>query len=341
MVKEAIRQVVEGRSLTTDQAAGVMEAIMSGESTPAQIGAFLTALRLKGETVEEIAGFVLVMRAKATRVYPAKDVVVDTCGTGGDGLQTFNISTTAALVLAGAGITVAKHGNRSVSSRSGSADVLESLGVRVDLGPELVAESMEKFNFGFLFAPAFHASTRFAAGVRKEIGIRTVFNILGPLTNPAGASHQVLGVYSEQLVPVVAGVLAATGTRHSFVVHGHGGMDEVSTAGPALVAEVLDGQVRTFHLDPAELGLAKCELADLAGGSPETNAAVTRRVLTGEKGPRRDTVLLNASLGLVAAGFCSTLPEGLVMAAESIDAGRAYQNLEEMARFTRLAREAV
>ncbi|HUW63922.1 MAG TPA: anthranilate phosphoribosyltransferase [Spirochaetia bacterium] len=341
MIREAIRQVVEGESLSTDQAMQVMEEIMSGQASPAQIGALLTALRLKGETVEEIAGFVRIMRAKATRVNPLREVVVDTCGTGGDGLQTFNISTTAALVLAGAGVTVAKHGNRSVSSRSGSADVLEALGVQVELGVERVAESMAKYNFGFLFAPAFHASTRFAAGPRREIGIRTVFNILGPLTNPAGASCQVVGVYSEQLVPLLAGVLAAVGSRHSFVVHGYGGMDEASTAGPALVAEVAGGQVRTFQLDPLDLGLPACELADLAGGPPEVNAGITRRILAGEKGPCRDTVLLNAALGLVAAGACNTLAEGLVLAAASIDTGNANRNLEELVRFTQSAKEAV
>jgi len=340
-IREAISRVVEGLSLSTDEAAQVMEEIMSGQATEAQIGALLTAMRLKGETVEEITGFALVMRQKALRVCATREVVVDTCGTGGDGLSTFNISTTAALVLAGAGVTVAKHGNRSVSSRSGSADVLEALGVRVDLEPEMVAESMEKFNFGFLFAPAFHASTRFVAGPRREIGIRTVFNILGPLTNPAGASCQVVGVYAEKLVPLVAGVLAATGSRCSFVVHGHGGMDEVSTAGPALVAKVTGGRVETFRLDPRDLGLPRCDLADLAGGPPQENAAVTRRILAGEKGPRRDTVLLNAALGLCAAGACSCVEEGLGLAAAAIDHGYAYAVLEELVRFSRLNREAV
>ncbi|MDA8337457.1 MAG: anthranilate phosphoribosyltransferase [Peptococcaceae bacterium] len=338
---EAIQQVVEGTSLSTEQAMQVMEEIMSGQATGAQIGALLTALRLKGETVEEITGFVRIMRQKAAPMRPVRKVVVDTCGTGGDGLATFNISTTAGLVLAGAGVTVAKHGNRSVSSRSGSADVLEALGVRMDLGADMVADSMEKFNFGFLFAPAFHASTRFVAGPRREIGIRTVFNILGPLTNPAGASRQVVGVYSERLVPLVAGVLAATGSHCCFVVHGHGGMDEVSTAGPALVAEVRDGRVRTFRLDPLELGLPPCDLADLAGGSPQENAAIVRRILAGERGPRRDTVLLNAALGFMAAGACPALADGLAMAAAAIDSQAAAANLEELARFSQLAREAV
>jgi len=244
-------------------------------------------------------------------------------------------------VIAGAGVTVAKHGNRSVSSRCGSADVLEALGVRVDLPPARVVLAMETFNFGFLFAPAFHEATRHVAGPRREIGIRTVFNVLGPLTNPAGAPCQVAGVYSEGLVPVLAGVLAALGSRHSFVVHGFGGMDEVSTAGPALVAEISGPRFITYRLDPRDLGLAPCALDELAGGSPQENAAIARRILTGEKGPRRDTVLLNAALGLVAAGAAPDLPAGLAAAAASIDEGRAFRNLTELAEWSRLAKEAV
>lgn len=334
MIKESIKKVVSGQHLSEEEAGAVMELIMEGEASPAQIASLLTAMSLKGETVDEITGFARVMRQKSTTVRSAHSVLVDTCGTGGDGAGTFNISTTAAFVVAGAGMPVAKHGNRSVSSRCGSADVLEELGVRVDLDREAMEACLDQVGMAFLFAPALHRSMGHAAGPRREIGIRTVFNILGPLTNPAGARAQVLGVYNPPLTEVLARVLARLGSSRAFVVHGAGGLDEVSLAGPSVLCEVKDGSVRKGILDPTKFGFNYAPVSTLSGGSPKENAAVTRMVLAGEEGPRRDAVVLNAALGLVAGGKARGITEGLEIAVSSIDSGAALAKLNELAEFT-------
>jgi len=335
VIKKAIRKVVSGRHLSEEEAVAVMEQIMEGEASPAQIASLLTAMHLKGETVEEITGFARVMRNKSTTVKSDHPVLVDTCGTGGDGSGTFNISTTAAFVVAGAGMPVAKHGNRAVSSRSGSADVLEELGVRVDLDRAAMEECLNQIGIAFLFAPALHRSMGYAAGPRREIGIKTVFNILGPLTNPAGARAQVLGVYNPPLTEVLARVLARLGSARAFVVHGAGGLDEISLAGTSVLCEVKDGSIRKGTLDPARFGFKYAPVSDLAGGTPKENADITRLILEGEKGPRRDVVVLNAALGLVAGGRARGISEGLEMAASSIDSGSAMKKLKELAELSR------
>jgi anthranilate phosphoribosyltransferase len=310
-----------------------MEEIMSGEATPAQFGAFVTALRLKGETVDEIAGMARVMREKACRVH-VEGVLLDTCGTGGDARGTFNVSTAAAFVAAGAGARVAKHGNRAMTSRCGSADVLEALGARIDLSPEQVKACLEETGVGFMFAPSFHPAMKFAAGPRREIGVRTVFNILGPLTNPAGATCQVLGVADPSLAEMMAQVLARLGSRHALVVHGCDGLDEMSVCGPTLVCELAEGCLRQYEVTPQEVGLALSEAASLAGGTPEENAAALREVLAGRPGPQRDIVLLNAAAGLVALERASTLAEGVAQAAAAIDSGAARERLERFVAVT-------
>ena len=333
-MKDLLNQVVAGESLSEAEAAAAMEQIMEGRATPAQIAALLTALKLKGETIDEITGFARVMRSKATPITSSRSLLVDTCGTGGDGANTFNISTAAALVLAGAGVNVAKHGNRSVSSRCGSADVLEALGVNLDLTPTEAGSCLDQVGITFLYAPLLHGAMKFAAAPRRELGFRTVFNILGPLTNPAGARAQVLGVYSPKLVPVLAEVLLRLGARRAFVVHGSGGMDEVSPVGPALVCEVEDGHIHEYKLDPAVYGFAPADARQLAGGSPEENANIILKLLNGDKGPRYDAVVMNAALGLMAAGMAGDFAAGVKLAARSIDSGAALAKLEEMVRFT-------
>jgi anthranilate phosphoribosyltransferase len=333
MIREAIAALVDGRSLTEAEAAAVMEEIMSGEATPAQFGAFVTALRLKGETVDEIAGMARVMREKACRVH-VEGVLLDTCGTGGDARGTFNVSTAAAFVAAGAGARVAKHGNRAMTSRCGSADVLEALGARIDLSPEQVKACLEETGVGFMFAPSFHPAMKFAAGPRREIGVRTVFNILGPLTNPAGAACQVLGVADPSLAETMALVLARLGSRRALVVHGDG-LDEMSISGPTLVCELVEGCVRRYVVTPQEVGLALCDATSVAGGTPEENAAALREVLAGRPGPRRDIVLLNAAAGLVALERAAALAEGVALAAEAIDSGAARERLEQFIEVTR------
>jgi anthranilate phosphoribosyltransferase len=308
-----------------------MEEIMSGEATPAQLGAFLVALRLKGETAEEIAGMARVMREKALRV-SVDGPLLDTCGTGGDARGTFNVSTAAAFVAAGAGARVAKHGNRAMTSACGSADVLEALGAKIELSPEGVAACIERAGFGFMFAPAFHPAMKFAAGPRREIGIRTVFNILGPLTNPAGAQSQVLGVAEPALAEKLAMVLARLGTKHALVVHGEDGLDEVSAGAPTNVCEVKDGTVSTSVLRPSDLGLPAYAPDAVRGGSAEENADALRRVLAGEAGPLRDFTLLNAAAGLVAADLATDFQQGLLLAAQSIDSGAARDKLEAFVR---------
>ncbi|MFQ5508433.1 MAG: anthranilate phosphoribosyltransferase [Leptospirillia bacterium] len=327
VITEAIGHVIEGNDLSATQAADVMRDIMSGECTPAQIGAYLIALRMKGEAVPEIVGSARIMREMATPIRVNDPMVVDTCGTGGDGSGTFNISTTTAFVVAGGGITVAKHGNRSVSSRSGSADVLMALGVNIEVPPEKVEDCINDVGIGFLFAPMLHGAMKHAIGPRREIGARTLFNILGPLTNPAGANVQMLGVYDEDLTDTLAQVLVELGARHCFVVHGLDGLDEITTTGKSRVAEGKDGIVSAYTLSPEELGIALAKPADLAGGDATENAAITCAVLAGQKGPRRDIVLLNAAPLFVATGKAATLSEGLKCAAESIDSGAAEEKL--------------
>ena len=333
-IREAIAQLLEGQNLAAVEAEAVMEQIMAGEATPAQIGGFLIALRLKGETVEEVTGFARAMRRNAISVRPRRSLLVDTCGTGGDGTGTFNISTTAAFVVAGAGLAVAKHGNRSVSSKCGSADVLRALGVRLELSPEEVAACIDEIGFGFLYAPLLHPAMKHAIGPRREMGVRTVFNILGPLTNPAGAQAQVLGVYDGALTDMMARVLGSLGSQAAFVVHGADGLDELSTTGPNQVARLRDGEVHTFTLDPLELGLPRATLSDLQGGDAEENAAIVHAVLDGERGPRRDVVLLNAAAGLAAGGMAADFVEGLSLAAQSIDSGAARATLDALVAFT-------
>ena len=327
MIKESIAKVIDGNPLSEEEAAAVMDEIMSGEATPAQFGAFVTALRLKGETVDEIAGMARVMRQKALRVTVAGPLL-DTCGTGGDHQGTFNVSTAAAFVCAGAGLRVAKHGNRAMTSRCGSADVLEALGARIDLTPQQVAECLERTGIGFMFAPAFHPAMKFAAGPRREIGVRTVFNILGPLTNPAGAMAQVLGVAEPALAEKMAQVLGRLGCEHALVVHGEDGFDEVSVSAPTQVFELAGGELRCYRVEPSELGLAPAAAQDVRGGSPEENAAALRRVLSGERGALRDFTLLNAAAGLVAGDRATSVSEGIALAAEGIDSGAAREALE-------------
>jgi len=326
----AIGRVASGSSLTQTEAYVVMNQIMGGEATPSQISALITGMRMKGETVDEIVGFARAMREHATPVRPAVTGYIDTCGTGGDGLHTFNISTTTAFVVAGAGVPVAKHGNRAVSSAAGSADVLEALGIRIDLSATDMARCIDEAGVGFLFAQALHASMRHAGPTRREIGIRTVFNILGPLTNPAGAKRQLLGVYDARLAPVMAEVAGRLGAEKVLVVNGHPGMDEVSGSGPTTVAEydIAAGGVRTFTVTPESVGIARGTLADIAGGNAEENAGIIRAILAGETGPRRDVVLLNAATALLAAGTADDLAAGVDLARTSIDSGRALAALD-------------
>jgi anthranilate phosphoribosyltransferase len=336
MIQHALARLLDGHSLSREEARDAMGAIMTGEATPAQIGGFLVALRLKGETADEIAGFAEAIRGHVVAVTPRRDDLVDTAGTGGDGQATINISTAAALVAAAAGAAVAKHGNRAVSSASGSADVLEALGFALELPTERIERSIDELGFGFLFAPTHHPGFRHAAPVRRELAARTVFNVLGPLTNPAGARAQVVGVYDPALVPTIADVLARLGSRRAFVVHGSGAIDELSPAGPNLVYEVADGEVRQRDVDPQVLGLARCAPAQLRGGSPEENAAVIRAVFSGEeRGAKRDAILLNAAGAIAAGGHAEDLRDGLELARETVDSGAAAERLEALAAFSR------
>jgi anthranilate phosphoribosyltransferase len=326
----------------------VMNQIMSGECTPAQIGSFITALRMKGETVEEITGAARVMRERATPVRVGKGVldidrddinidretILDVVGTGGDGTNTFNVSTTVTFVVSACGVKVAKHGNRSVSSLCGSADVLEKLGVNLEVTPETVENCIAEIGVGFLFAPALHGAMKHAIGPRREIGIRTIFNILGPLTNPAGADTQVMGVYRADLVEILAGVLHRLGCKHGFVVHGSDGMDEITITTDTLIAEVTTAGVMLTTITPEQFGFARSPMSALKGGDAADNAKIVRLVLNGEKGPRRDIVLLNAGYALVAAGKVATPGDGIIMAAEAIDSGQAMQQVEKLAALT-------
>jgi anthranilate phosphoribosyltransferase len=335
MIQRAISELMDGRDLSQEDARDVMNSIMAGEATPAQIGAFLVALRIKGETADEIAGCAEAMREHVLVVRPARTDLVDTAGTGGDGARTFNISTAAALVAAAAGAGVAKHGNRAVSSSSGSADVLEALGFNLELPPETIARSIDELGFGFLFAPTHHPAMRHAAPVRRDLATRTVFNVLGPLTNPAGARAQVVGVYAPELVPTIADVLARLGAERAFVVHGAAGVDELSPAGPNLVCEVANGHVRRREIDPLDLGIDRCAPEELGGGDPADNAETIRRIFAGAEGGKRDAVLLNAAGAIAAGGLARDLGEGVGLAREAIDSGAAGERLEALIAFSR------
>ena len=334
MIQAALAELLEGRNLSREQAREVMDEIMRGEATQAQIGGFLVALRLKGETADEISGCAEAMRDHVLPVRPQRDDLVDTAGTGGDGASTINISTAAAIVAAAAGAGVAKHGNRAVSSASGSADVLEALGFQLEQAPERIAQSIDELGFGFMFAPAHHPAMRHAAPVRRELATRTVFNVLGPLTNPAGARAQVIGVYSASLVRTLAEVLAQLGARRAFVVHGAHGIDELSPSGPNDVCEVVDGELRERVIDPIDFGIPRCDPAELRGGSPVENADAIREVFAGADGGRRHAILLNAAGAIAASGHAEDLREGLELARLAIDSGAAAERVDELARFT-------
>ena len=344
-IKSAIRTVVEGGTLDADQAAAAMNQIMTGAVTPAQIGALVTALRMRGETVEEIAGFASAMRQHALRVdvEPGEGFVVDTCGTGGDASGTFNISTTAAFVIAGAGVRVAKHGNRSVTSKCGSADLLEGLGVVIELSPAAVARCVTEVGIGFMYAPAFHPAMRFVGPTRREIGIRTIFNILGPLTNPAGARHQLIGVGHPGIAQKLASALSRLGSARAVLVHAEEGLDELGLSGPSTVTEfdAADGDVRSYRISPSDVGLTRAAKGALTGGDRDENTRITLAVLSGEPGPRRDVTLMNAGAGIYAAEAAASIAEGVALAKLAIDSGRAMERLERLVALSReLAAEA-
>lgn len=334
MFNEFLKKIISRQDLTEEEMTEAMGLIMSGSVTDAQIGAFMGALSTKGETFAELAGAARAMRRKASRIQVTSDTVVDTCGTGGDGAQTFNISTTAAFIVAGCGVTVAKHGNRSVSSKCGSADVLEALGVRLDIDPEVVEEAVREVGIGFLFAPVFHGAMRHAARARKDLGVRSIFNMLGPLTNPAGANCQLLGVYAPALTEMFAQALRMLGARRAIVVHGHEGLDEISICAPTRVTELRDGLIKTYDLTPEQL-LGRCAKPDeLLGGDAAQNAGIIRNILAGQRGPRRDVAVVNAAGALMAAGVSESFPDGIRMAEASIDEGAAASKLEALVRFT-------
>ena len=333
MTQQAISTVVSGQDLSAEDSAQVMEEIMTGEATPAQFGAFVTALRLKGETAEEIAGMARVMREKALHVQSKGDLV-DTCGTGGDGSQTINVSTISAFVVTAAGLKVAKHGNRAITSACGSADVLEAAGVKIDLGPEGVERCIQEVGMGFMFAPTFHPAMRYAGPPRREIGIRTVFNILGPLTNPAGARSQVLGIADGSLGEKMALVLQRLGCQHALVVHGEDGLDEVSISAPTQIWELKNDSIFSYSVTPEDLGLSRASADAIRGGSAEENVTAMNRVLSGEKGAARDVVLLNATAALAAGDAVKNLRQGIMVASEAIDSGRAMEKLRALAELS-------
>ncbi len=335
MFKDHLATIISRTDLNQSQMAEMMSEIFDGKTTDAQVGAMMAALATKGETVEELAGAARAMRKKAHRIQAAAMPVVDTCGTGGDGLKTFNISTTTAFVVAGCGVTVAKHGNRSVSSRCGSADVLETLGIRLDTDPEVVEEAVGEIGIGFLFAPLYHSAMRFAAKARTEVGLRSIFNMLGPLTNPAGANCQLLGVFAPQLTEIFAEALRLLGARSAFVVHGHDGLDEISVCAPTRVSQLENDMIRTYDIYPEQYFGRLAEPDQMTGGDPAENAAITRKILTGEKGPKRDVVLLNTAAALVACRKAADLTTGIALAEEAIDSGAAMDKLEALVAYTR------
>lgn len=342
MIKEAIAKVVDREDLSEREMERAMEEVMSGGATPAQIGAFITALRMKGETVDEVTGAARVMRAKAESIRPflphreheSDTIIVDIVGTGGDGTQTFNVSTTAAFVVAGAGLKVAKHGNRAVSSLCGSADVLEHLGVNLDLSPEDVGRSVSEIGIGFLFAPLFHRAMKYAAEPRRDIGLRTIFNMLGPLTNPAGANVLVIGVYDPHLTETMAGVLRRLGTRQAFVVCGEGTFDEISICSPTKVSRLDGDTIRTYRIEPEAFGLKRAKVEEIRGGDGKENAGIVRNILGGERGPKRDMVLLNGAAAFVAAGLDPNIRSGMERAEHIIDSGKAAAKLEALILFS-------
>ncbi|MGI5816847.1 MAG: anthranilate phosphoribosyltransferase [Armatimonadota bacterium] len=335
MINETLEKVVAGQPVDRIEAQRAMSSIMGGECTPAQIGAFLVALRMRGETVDQISGFAEAMRNACVRIRTKHPNVVDTCGTGGDALETFNISTAAALVTAAAGVPVAKHGNRSVSSKCGSADVLGELGVRIDLEPFEVETCLDELNIGFLFAPSHHPAMKYAIGPRRELGMRTVFNVLGPLTNPAGARRQLLGVFDPALTHVLAGTLAELGSERALVVHGLDGLDELSTTGPTRVTELRDGETRTYEVTPEQFGLPRAHPRDLEGGEPARSAEVLLRAISGELSPARDIVALNAGGAIYVAGKAASIAEGIEMAQAAIDSGEAMDTLDALREMSR------
>ncbi len=334
MIKEAISKLIKGEDLAEAEMSHIMNEVMTGSASPAQIACILTALRIKGETVPEITGAARVMREKATRISVNDPDVVDTCGTGGDESMTFNISTAAAFVAAGSGVTVAKHGNRSVSSRSGSADVLRALGVNIEAEVARVEECIRSAGIGFLFAPLLHGAMKYAAPVRRDIGIRTIFNILGPLTNPAGAKRQIIGVYDARLTDMLAKVLFNLGSVHAFIVAGDDGLDEISLASDTKITELKHGAIRTYHVRPEDFGFERCPPDELKGGDPDMNAGIIIDVLSGKRGPQRDIVLLNSAAAVVAGGKAGSLGEGIAIARGAIDSGEAMQRLEALKSIT-------
>ena len=334
MIQEALAKAVQKTDLRENEMAQAMEEIMEGKATPAQLGALLTALRMKGETVEEVTGAARIMRQKATRIDARSPIIVDTCGTGGDGQKTFNISTTTAFVVAAAGLTVAKHGNRAVSSRCGSADVLEALGVRIDVSPDVVEECLQQIGIGFLFAPKLHGAMKYTVGPRRELGLRTIFNMLGPLTNPAGATAQLVGVYDAKLTEMFAGVLRNLGTRRAFVVHGSDGLDEATVTGETRVSELKDGRITTYNIHPMEFFGEAFGAEELTGGDAPTNAVITRAILAGKDGACRKIVLLNAALAIVAGEKADTIREGVRIAEDCLDGGAAGKKLEALVELT-------
>lgn len=334
MIKEAIANLVEKKDLTEKEIFAVIEEIMQGKASPVQISAFLVALRIKGQTVPEITGAALAMREFVRRINIPSKVILDTCGTGADQKHTFNISTISAFVAAGCGIVVAKHGNRAVSSRCGSADLLEGLGVNINIDEKKVEECLKEVGIGFLFAPKLHPAMQYAQGVRKELGIRTIFNLLGPLTNPAFATHQLLGVYDKKLLKIFAGVLKNLGIRHGLVVCGLDGLDEITTTTDTLICELKEGKIRSYKISPSDFGIKKSRLKDLLGGDTEANIQIAREVLQGIRGHKRDIVLLNAGCAIYAADRARSIKEGIELAKESIDSGAAFKKLEALKQFT-------
>jgi anthranilate phosphoribosyltransferase len=337
MFKDYLQKIIGRKNLSESEMSEMIEEIFSGKLSNAQIGAFMAALATKGETFEELAGAARVMRRRATRIQAPGSAVVDTCGTGGDGGGTFNISTTTAFVVAGGGVTVAKHGNRSVSSRCGSADLVEALGVNITVDPSVVEEAVAEIGIGFLFAPLYHGAMKHAAAARKEVGVRSIFNMLGPLTNPAAANCQLLGVYAPQLTEMFAEALRLLGTRRALVVHGHDGLDEISVCAPTRISELRDGLIRTYDITPEQVLGRRAAPSQIAGGDPPRNAAITRSVLNGEPSAARDVVLLNSAAALMAAGRAEGFAEGIRRAEESIDSGAARGKLEALVHFTRQA----
>ncbi len=344
MIKEAITKLINGKNLTESEAETTMDEIMSGRCTDAQIGGFLVALRMKGETISEIAACARVMRKKATRinVHSEKrnnigkidnEVILDTCGTGGTGLNTFNISTITAFVVAGAGVKVAKHGNKAASSTCGSADVLGELGVDLNMEPDKVAECINEIGIGFLFAPLLHSAMKYAVRPRKELGIRTIFNVLGPLTNPAGATAQILGVYNSALTEKMANVLKKLGAKKAFVVHGEDSLDEITITGKTTISELSDGQIRTYEIEPADFGFERAALEEIRGGDAQINAEIVLSLLNGESGTRRNIVIMNAAYALIAANKADNIQSAMKLAEESIDSGKAMQKLEMLRKF--------